>query len=141
MSLHLRRLHLHPARAPLTPGQKQQLRAALLALAAGALSGPDGLAAYLRTRQPGVPYTGNPVPLDMGRVKGIPGHLRRLVILRDRHCAWPGGCDKPPAGCQVHQIIPRALGGKTRLKDLILLCHLCRYRHKWHYADFGIMPM
>jgi hypothetical protein len=22
-----------------------------------------------------------------------------------------------------------------------LLCWLCRYRHKWHYADLGIMPM
>ena len=53
--------------APLTPGQKTQLRAALLALAADAMSGPDGLAAYLRTRQLGVPYTGKSLPLDMGK--------------------------------------------------------------------------
>ena len=121
--------------APLTPEAKAQLRRALLALAADAMSGPDGLAAYLRTRQLGVPYSGKPLPLDMGKVKGIPDHLRRAVILRDGHCAWPGGCDKPPAGCQVHHIIYRSRGGKTRLKDLVLLCayhhQVCIHRLGW----------
>ncbi len=120
---------------PLTPEQKTQLRRALLAMAADAMSGPDGLAAYLRTRQLGVPYNGKPLPLDMGKVKGIPDHLRRAVILRDQHCAWPGGCDKPPAGCQVHHVIYRSRGGKTRLKDLVLLCHyhhqVCIHRLGW----------
>jgi Domain of unknown function (DUF222) len=121
--------------APLTPEQKAQLRRALLTMAADAMSGPDGLAAYLRTRQFGVPYSGKSLPLDVGRVKGIPDHLRRAVILRDRHCAWPGGCDRPPAGCQVHHLVPRALGGRTRLKDLILLCsyhhQVCIHRLGW----------
>ena len=123
------------APAPLTVEQKQQLRAALLALAADAMSGPDGLAAYLRSRQLGVPYGGKSLPLDVGKVKGIPNHLRRLVILRDQHCAWPGGCDKPPAGCQVHHVVLRSRGGKTRLKDLVLLCHyhhqVCIHRLGW----------
>ena len=104
-------------------------------MAADAMSGPDGLAAYLRTRQLGVPYSGKPLPLDMGKVRGIPEHLRRAVILRDRHCAWPGGCDKPPAGCQVHHVIYRSRGGKTRLKDLVLLCSyhhdVCIHRLGW----------
>ena len=121
--------------APLTPEQKTQLRRALLAMAADAMSGPDGLAAYLRTRQLGVPYSGKSLPLDMGKVKGIPDHLRRAVILRDHHCAWPGGCDKPAAGCQVHHIVYRSRGGKTRLKDLVLLCHyhhqVCIHRLGW----------
>ena len=121
--------------APLTPEAKTALRAALLAMAADAMSGPDGLAAYLRTRQLGVPYAGKSLPLDMGKVKGIPDHLRRAVILRDRHCAWPGGCDKPPAGCQVHHVIYRSRGGKTRLKDLLLLCsyhhNVCIHRLGW----------
>jgi 5-methylcytosine-specific restriction protein A len=99
------------------------------------MSGPDGLAGYLRTRTLGAPYAGKSLPLDVGAVKGIPDHLRRAVILRDRHCAWPGGCDKPPAGCQVHHIIPRAHGGKTRLKDLVLLCgyhhQVCIHRLGW----------
>jgi len=121
--------------APLTPEQKQQLRRALLTLAADAMSGPDGLAAYLRTRQLGVPYGGKSLPLDMGRVKGIPDHLRRAVILRDQHCQWPGGCDRPPAGCHVHHVVFRSRGGKTRLKDLILLCayhhEVCIHRLGW----------
>jgi hypothetical protein len=99
------------------------------------MSGPDGLASYLRTRQLGVPYSGKSLPLDVGKVKGIPNHLRRAVILRDQHCQWPGGCDRPPAGCQVHHIIHRSRGGKTRLKDLILLCHyhhqVCIHRLGW----------
>ena len=121
--------------APLDPEAKARLRRALLALAADAMSGPDGLAAYLRSRRLGVPYAGKSLPLDMGKVKGIPDHLRRAVILRDRHCSWPGGCDKPPAGCQVHHIVPRALGGSTRLKDLVLLCayhhQVCIHRLGW----------
>ena len=121
--------------APLTPEAKTALRAALLAMAADAMSGPDGLAAYLRTRQLGVPYAGKSLPLDMGKVRGIPDHLRRAVILRDGHCAWPGGCDKPPAGCQVHHVIYRSRGGKTRLKDLLLLCsyhhNVCIHRLGW----------
>jgi hypothetical protein len=120
---------------PLSPEQKTQLRAALLAMAADAMSGPGGLASYLRTRQLGVPYNGKSLPLDMGKVKGIPEHLRRAVILRDQHCAWPGGCDRPPAGCQVHHVVYRSRGGKTRLKDLILLCHyhhqVCIHRLGW----------
>ena len=121
--------------APLTAEEKARLRRALLAMAADAMSGPDGLAAYLRTRQLGVPYSGKSLPLDMGKVKGIPDHLRRAVILRDHHCAWPGGCDKPAAGCQVHHIIYRSRGGKTRLSDLILLCayhhQVCIHRLGW----------
>jgi hypothetical protein len=124
-----------PPPEPLTPEQKIQLRRALLELAADAMSGPHGLAAYLRSRQLGVPYAGKPLPLDVGTVKGIPAHLRRAVILRDQHCAWPGGCDRPPAGCQVHHVIFRSRGGKTRLKGLVLLCsfhhEVCIHRLGW----------
>ena len=124
-----------PPPTPLTDKQKAELRRALLDLAADAMSGPGGLAAYLRTRKLGFPYSGKPLPLDMGKVKGIPAHLRRAVILRDRHCAWPGGCDRPPAGCQVHHVVFRSRGGKTRLKDLVLLCtyhhEVCIHRLGW----------
>jgi len=121
--------------APLTPEAKARLRRTLLALAADVMSGPDGLAGYLRARQLGAPYSGKSLPLDVGKVKGIPDHLRRAVILRDRHCAWPGGCDKPPAGCQVHHIAHRAHGGATALTNLVLLCsyhhQVCIHRLGW----------
>jgi hypothetical protein len=123
------------APAPLTDEQKAQLRRTMLSLAADAMSGPGGLAAYLRSRTLGFPYSGKPLPLDVGKVKGIPDHLRRAVILRDRHCAWPGGCDKPPAGCHVHHVVFRSRGGKTRLSDLLLLCpyhhEVCVHRLGW----------
>src|SRR5215469_2865181 len=111
----------------MTPDAKARLRATMLAMAADAMSGPDGLAAWLRTRQLAVPYTGKPLPLDVGRVKNIPDHLRRAVILRDAHCAWPGGCDKPPAACEVHHIVHRSDGGRTSLGNLVLLC---AYHHQ-----------
>jgi hypothetical protein len=62
----------------------------------------------------------------------VPPHLRRLVILRDRHCAFPG-CRQEPADCQAHHIVPRAKGGVTALHNLILLCsfhHLIAI-HRW----------
>jgi hypothetical protein len=121
--------------APMDDEAKARLRRTLLAMAADAMSGPDGLAAYLRSRQLGAPYSSKSLPLDVGKVKGIPDHLRRAVILRDRHCAWPGGCSTPPGGCQVHHIVYRSRGGKTRLSDLVLLCEyhhqVCIHRLGW----------
>ena len=123
-------------RVSMTPEAKARLRRTLLAMAADAMSGPDGLASYLRGKLLDVPFTGKSLPLDVGtKVKGIPDHLRRAVILRDRHCAWPGGCHKPPAACQVHHIVFRSRGGKTRLSGLILLCEfhhqVCVHRQGW----------
>src|SRR5262249_42584506 len=96
--------------APMTPEARARLRRTLLAMAAGAMSGPDGLAAYLRTRKLGAPYNTASLPLDAGKVTGIPDHLRRLVILRDRHCALPGGYHPPPRPCPRHPIVPRPTG-------------------------------
>ena len=52
-----------------------------------------------------------------------------------RLLAWPGGCDKPPAGCQVHHITHRAHGGATALTNLVLLCsyhhQVCIHRLGW----------
>jgi hypothetical protein len=73
----------------------------------------------------------------VGRVRGIPDHLRRAVILRDRHCAWPGGCDKPPAACECHHIVPLSKGGRTKLANLTLLCEyhhqVCIHRLGWTF--------
>jgi HNH endonuclease len=121
--------------APPDDEAKAELRRTLLGIAADAMSGPDGLAAYLRTRLPGIPYAGKSLPLDVGKVKGIPDHLRRAVIARDRHCQWPGGCDKPAAGCEVHHVVFLSRGGKTVLANLLLLCtyhhQVCVHRLGW----------
>ena len=118
---------------PLPPATAARLRATLLAYAADVLSGPGGLAAFLRTRLPGHEFPSVSLPLDVGAATPtVPGHLRRAVITRDRHCAFPG-CTQPPPACQVHHLQPRAQGGPTRLGNLVLLCafhHLIAV-HQW----------
>ena len=52
----------------------------------------------------------------------VPAGIRNAVILRDRHCRWPGGCGQPAAACQVHHVKHKANGGRTSLKDCVLLC-------------------
>ena len=92
------------------------------------LSGPGGLAAFLRTRLTGDQFPSVSLPLDTGTPTSlITGGLRRAVIARDRHCAFPG-CDTPPAACQVHHIKPSAKGGQTSLTNLVLLC---AFHHLW----------
>ncbi len=108
-------------------------RRLVLAAAADVLSGPAGLAAYLRTGVLGGAAAAISLPLDTGKATdSIPAHLRRLVILRDRYCRWPG-CYQPPARCHPHHIRPRHKGGKTSLVNLALLCvfhHLIAV-HRW----------
>ncbi|HEX3924998.1 MAG TPA: DUF222 domain-containing protein, partial [Streptosporangiaceae bacterium] len=100
----------------------QAARRTVLAAAADVLSGPAGLAAYLRTGTLGAAAAAISLPLDTGTATdAIPAHLRRLVILRDRHCRWPGCC-QPPARCHPHHIRPRHKGGKNSLANLALLC-------------------
>ncbi len=114
----------------------QALRQILLARAADLLSGPQGLAAYLRTGLLEGPAAAVGLPLDTGAAtKTIPAHLRRLVIARDRHCRFPG-CAQPPAACQPHHIVPRSQGGRTSLTNLLLLCtfhHLIAV-HRWGWG-------
>jgi hypothetical protein len=118
---------------PLPPATAARLRATLLAYAADVLSGPGGLAAFLRTRLTGGQFPAVSLPLDVGAATPtVPGHLRRAVITRDRHCAFPG-CTQPPPACQVHHLRPRSDGGPTRLDNLLLLCafhHLIAV-HQW----------
>jgi 5-methylcytosine-specific restriction endonuclease McrA len=61
-------------------------------------------------------------PLDVGRrTPVVPPGMRRAVILRDRHCRFPG-CDRPQTWCDVHHVVHWADGGPTSLPNLVLLC-------------------
>ncbi|HEV2243690.1 MAG TPA: HNH endonuclease signature motif containing protein, partial [Streptosporangiaceae bacterium] len=117
------------------------VRQILIARAADLLSGPGGLAAWLRTGLLDGPAASVSLPLDVGAAtETIPAHLRRAVIVRDRCCRFPG-CDQPPAGCQPHHIIPRSQGGPTSLTNLLLLCsfhHLIAV-HRWGW-DIVLLP-
>jgi Domain of unknown function (DUF222) len=125
----------HPTRQPLSRPSQRRLRTALLALAADALSGPGGLAAQLRAGLDG-PLATVSLPLDIGPVsETIPVHLRRAVIVRHGHCAFPG-CEQPASVCDVHHLIPRAEGGPTALRNLVPLCsfHHKIVIHRWDWT-------
>ncbi len=128
------------AAAPETTGR---LRGALLGMAADVLSGPGGLASWLRRSQlvdtpgatPSLPLD-IPIPLDTGQAEPvIPPNLRRAVATRHRRCAFPG-CDQAVSLCQIHHLIPRARGGPTALHNLAPVCafHHLTVIHHWGWT-------
>jgi len=100
----------------------EALEQAIIGQAVDLLSGPGGLASFLRRRQLGARLGGPSLPLDVGVSRDIPAAIRRAVILRDQHCRFPGGCDQPAAGCEVHHLTHKADGGKTSVQDCALFC-------------------
>ena len=123
------------ARSPYGPRSPKAaaVRRVLLRHAADLLSGPAGLAAFLRTGLLDGAAGAISLPLDVGQAtKTIPDHLRRAVIARDRCCRFPG-CRQRPAACQAHHLKPRSQGGATSLTNLILLCafHHLTAIHRW----------
>jgi len=124
---------------PLPPGltrSREALEQAIVGQAAALLSGPGGLASYLRRSQLGARLAGPSLPLDIGYSDTIPAPIRNAVRLRDRHCQWAGGCHQPASACEVHHTTHKADGGKTSLKDCVLLCrfhHLIAI-HRWGWT-------
>ncbi len=105
---------------------QEALVQAILGKAVELLSGPGGLASFLR-RHLGLRAGGPSLPLDIGYSETIPASIRNAVRLRDMHCQWAGRCRQPAVACQVHHTRHKANGGKTSLKDCVLLCH---YHHQ-----------
>jgi hypothetical protein len=69
-----------------------------------------------------VVLNGRSEPLDVGRRTAIvPPAMRRAVIVRDRHCRFPG-CDRPHPWCDAHHAVHWADGGPTAVANLLLLC-------------------
>jgi hypothetical protein len=127
-----------PAPERLTAVAWQAHRYAIARLAVDFLSGPGGLASALRTGLLGHPYRSPSLPLDIGVSASIPAHIRRAVLLRDQHCAWPGGCDRPATVSDVHHIKHKQDGGETSLQNLGLFCEFhhetCIHRWGWEIA-------
>jgi hypothetical protein len=132
-----------PRRAPLSPATLARLRETLLRLAADALSGPGGLAAWLRQSQlaggPGASASqplAIPLPLDTGEAEPtIPPALRRAVLSRHRYCTF-AGCRVPATACQIHHYTPRSHGGRTALGNLGPVCefHHLIVIHTWGWT-------
>jgi hypothetical protein len=73
--------------------------------------------------------------LDYGTAtRTIPAPLYNTLVVRDRHCRFPG-CDRPAGWCEGHHIHPWHTGGPTQLANLVLLCsrhHHLLHRPGWH---------
>jgi hypothetical protein len=112
------------------------LEQAVIGKAVDLLSGPGGLASFLRRRQLGARLAGPSLPLDIGYAETIPAGIRNAVMLRDKHCQWAGRCDQPASACEVHHTKHKANGGKTSVKDCVLLCpfHHQVVIHRWGWT-------
>jgi hypothetical protein len=114
----------------------EALEQAVIGKAVDLLSGPGGLAGFLRRRQLGARLGGPSLPLDIGFSESIPASIRNAVILRDKHCQWAGRCNQPASACEVHHVRHKKNGGKTSTKDCVLLCfyHHQVVIHRWGWT-------
>jgi hypothetical protein len=107
----------------------------ILATVLQIVSGPGGVASFLRCNLLGKGLNGPSLPLDVGQTDDIPLHLRRLVALRDQRCQFPGGCNQPASGCEPHHVVHRADGGHTSLMNLKDYCwwhhHMVLHQMGW----------
>ena len=58
--------------------------------------------------------------LDYGHAsRVVPAPLWNALVVRDRHCRFPG-CDRPAHWCEAHHVRHWPDGGKTRLDNLVV---------------------
>ena len=115
---------------------REALEQQIIGKAVDLVSGPGGLASFLRRQQLGARLGGPSLPLDIGYSDDIPAGIRNAVKLRDKHCRWAGGCNQPASACQVHHVRHKKNGGKTSTKDCVLLCsyHHQIVIHRWGWT-------
>ena len=69
-----------------------------------------------------VVLSGRSEVLDVGRAhRLVTPPIWQALVIRDRHCAFPG-CSRPPVACDVHHLRHWVDGGTTALDNLVLLC-------------------
>jgi Domain of unknown function (DUF222) len=125
----------HGSASPTARG-REALQKAIIGKAVDLLSGPGGLASFLRRGLLEAKLGGPSLPLDVGWSENIPAAIRNAVVLRDQHCRFPGGCSQPASACHVHHVKHKARGGKTSVKDCVLLCafHHLIVIHQWGWT-------
>ena len=136
LCVELDRLRQGVGARPDTTAAWAAIERAVIGKAVDLLSGPGGLASFLRRRQLGARLSGPSLPLDIGYSETIPAGIRNAVTLRDKHCQWAGRCDQPAEACQVHHTKHKANGGPTSVKDCVLLCwfHHQVVIHRWGWT-------
>lgn len=72
--------------------------------------------------------------LDVGRAhRLVTAAIWMALIIRDRHCAFPG-CTRMPLACDAHHVRHWADGGATSLDNLVMLCrhhHVLVHQSPW----------
>ncbi|MGD0604245.1 MAG: HNH endonuclease signature motif containing protein, partial [Streptosporangiaceae bacterium] len=101
---------------------REALERLIIGKAVALVSGPGGLASFLRREQLGARLAGPSLPLDVGYSDDVPAGIRNAVKRRDQHCQWAGGCHQPASACEVHHLRHKGHGGVTSLDNCLLLC-------------------
>ncbi|MFI6101898.1 DUF222 domain-containing protein [Lentzea sp. NPDC051213] len=82
--------------------------------------------------------------MDIGRkTRTFPAAIRRLLVARDRGCAFPG-CGRPPRHCDAHHVRSWADGGDTSVDNAVLVCrlhHRLLHRSEWEVTMVAGIPM
>ncbi|HEX7353590.1 MAG TPA: DUF222 domain-containing protein [Mycobacteriales bacterium] len=73
---------------------------------------------------------------DQGRThRLVTSVLRSRLAVRDQHCRFPG-CSVQPRSCRAHHIVHWADGGRTDLRNLLLVC--ARHHHAVHDGGWSV---
>ncbi|WP_086667299.1 HNH endonuclease signature motif containing protein [Lentzea kentuckyensis] len=76
-------------------------------------------------------------PMNIGRkTRTFTAGIRRMLVIRDRGCAFPG-CGRPPKQCDGHHVKHWADGGDTSVGNGVLLCrhhHTLIHQSEWAVA-------
>ncbi|MBM0123865.1 HNH endonuclease signature motif containing protein [Pimelobacter simplex] len=74
--------------------------------------------------------------LDVGRAQRlVTAAIWTALLVRDRHCAFPG-CTRMPLACDARHIVHWADGGATSLDNLLMLC---RHHHTLiHHTPWAV---
>ena len=68
--------------------------------------------------------------LDAGRSSRFFQPIQRKALRLQQKCCQAEGCDMPPEWCDAHHLTAWSVGGRTDLKDGVLLCpHHHRLAH------------
>lgn len=84
--------------------------------------------------------------LDVGRAQRlVTAAIWLALVIRDRHCAFPG-CTRMPLACDAHHVTHWADGGATSLDNLVMLCrhhHVLIHQTPWavHIDDDTGQPV
>lgn len=87
-------------------------------------------------------------PIDVGKEHRLfSRRQRRALAARDGDCRFPG-CERPPSWTEAHHLVEWSRGGKTEVRNGILLCrhhHLLVHNNGWviradDHHGFVIVP-